>query len=282
MSTEQEQIESATAAEAEKLLAGEDWASARVVMAEVGSNSSAMFRFARADGTTGSLSPRLVARHLRGLRTAMADADRGCWFSVTVDLDREDAAPRFAYNWDRRVDYGHLAFDGLALPDVAPTRPDADQWLDELRRHPRSPEHVPAWLRALVAGEGTELQPGDGAAIERAIAAAPTWPPARASLASSTRWSEVFNAVSEEIVRALRADTPATELLHREVDDRALEQVAASATGPLLRRFVHDTASCGALAAELDTPNGPDRAEDDVTDAITDLVDWQVARRFDR
>lgn len=280
MSTEQGQIESATAAEAEKLLAGEDWASARVVMAEVGSNSSAMFRFTKADATTGSLSPRLVARHLRGLRTAMADADRGCWFSVTLDLDREDAAGRFTYNWDRRVDYGRLAFDGLAVPDVEPARPDADQWIDELRRHPRTSAHIPSWLGDLVAG--AEGRTGDGAAIERAIAATPTWPPARAALASSARWSEVFDAASAEIVRSLRADTPATELLHREVDDRALEQVAESAGGALLGRFVRDTASCAALAAELDTPNGLDRAEDDVTDAITDIVDWQIARRFDR
>ncbi len=110
-----------------------------------------------------------------------------------------------------------------------------------------------------------------------------------AHLAAGARLAGVVDTLVRGVRRRVRGDRagapcghPATELLHREVDDRALEQVAASATGPLLRRFVHDTASCAALAAELDTPNGPDRAEDDVTDAITDLVDWQIARRFDQ
>jgi len=283
VTAEQQALEARIVAEAGRLLGPhDDWVTARFIVAEVGSMGTMVSRFTRADGSLGSMRVRGQFQDLwEQLREVMADPERGAWFSASLDVDRASGSSSFSYNWDGRVWFDRLIPD-LDPSDVDLALPLDEAWGEELARHPRSPEHVPAWLRALVAGEVTERQPGDGAAVERAIAAAPTWPPARASLASSARWSEVFDAVSEEIVRALRADTPATELLHSEVDDRALEQVAAAATGPLLRRFVHDTASCAALAAELDTPNGPDRAEDDVTDAITDIVDWQIARRFDQ
>lgn len=47
MKNEQDQIESEASAEAGKLLAPQAWTSARFVMAQVGSNSAAIARFAR-------------------------------------------------------------------------------------------------------------------------------------------------------------------------------------------------------------------------------------------
>lgn len=280
MTVEQQALETRITAEAGRLLAQHDWETARFSIAEIGGEGTSVARYTRADGTLGTLRVRMPFTALWDeLREAMVEPERGTWFSGTLDLDRAAGSATFSYNRDERVWFDRLVPD-LDPSEVDLTLPLDESWIDELAKHPRSPAYIPAWLQALVAGDDTGQ--GDGAALERGVAATPTWPPALARLAPSPRWSTVFNAVSEELVSALRADTPATELLRREVDDRALEQVGESATGPLLHRFVSDESTCAALAAELDGPNGPAGAEDDVTDAITDLVDWQLARRFER
>ncbi|WIA95335.1 hypothetical protein [Curtobacterium sp. MCBA15_004] len=278
----QEQIEATIAAEARRLLEQREWTTARFTVARVGGEGTSVGRCTRPDGSLEAIRLRMPFRDLwEELREVMNEPDRGTWFSATLDLDRADGSAAFSYNHDERIWFDRLIPD-LDPADLHLTVPLDESWADELRRHPRSPEYVPAWLRALVGSEAAGSEPEDGAAVERAIGVAPTWPPSRAGLASSARWSAVFDAVSEEIVRALRAETPATELLRREVDDRALEQVAETATNALLTRFVEDESACAALAAELGSSNGPEGAEDDVTDAITDLVDWQLARRFER
>jgi len=264
------------------LLAQEDWVSAQFEGAFVGPEASVVGKFVRPDGSTGVLWPALAfTRKWWAFHDSCASQERGTWFSMKINLMREPVEAEVSYNWQDRVFFDQM------VPDLDPaemdlTMPLDESWADELQRHPRSPQYVPTWLRELVGSEDAERASGDHAAVERAIAAAPTWPPLRAELASSARWSAVFDAVSEEIVRALRAETPATELLRREADDRALEQVAETATNALLTRFVEDESACAALAAELGSSNGPEGAEDDVTDAITDLVDWQLARRFEQ
>lgn len=95
------------------------------------------------DGRSGDIDlPAEVRSGFRELRTRMYEPGRGTWFSATLVMT-PDAAPEFSFNFDE---------DPKWWPPLHPTT-----FTRDLEAFPRDEEHVPPWLRNLVA-EGAQLE----------------------------------------------------------------------------------------------------------------------------
>src|SRR5690625_3774577 len=108
----------------------------------------------------------------RELREQMSDERRGSWFSARLELNSTGAAD-FTANYTERVFWNGTTM--LAPPQGEPVPGDAE-WTAELRRHPRAPENVPAWITAEVPdlGEFTRLRSAlDEAGLPRAAVRLP-------------------------------------------------------------------------------------------------------------
>lgn len=98
----------------------------------------------------------------RELREQMSDERHGAWFSARLELTSTGAV-EFTPNYTERVFWNGTTM--LDPPQGEPVPGDAE-WTAELRRHPRAPENVPAWITADMPdlGEFTRLR----AALEEA------------------------------------------------------------------------------------------------------------------
>ncbi|WP_409490542.1 hypothetical protein [Amycolatopsis sp. cmx-11-12] len=96
-----------------------------------------------ADGRSGDIDlPAEVRGGFRELRNRMYEPGRGTWFSATLVLT-SGVAPEFTFNFDE---------DPKWWPPLHPTT-----FTRDLETFPRDEEHVPPWLRNLVA-QGTQLE----------------------------------------------------------------------------------------------------------------------------
>jgi len=104
-----------------------------------------------ADGRNGDIElPAEVTRGFQELRELMYEPDRGTWFSARLIL-RAGAAPEFSFNFDEDPQWWP------ALPPTAFCR--------DLEAFPRADEHIPAWLRQVLA-EGDALERDHRASFE--------------------------------------------------------------------------------------------------------------------
>jgi hypothetical protein len=104
-----------------------------------------------ADGRNGDIElPDAVKRGFQDLRELMYDPERGTWFSARLTL-RAGAAPEYSFNYDD---------DPKWWPPLAPTA-----FCRDLAAFPRADEHIPAWLREVLA-EGEALERDHRASLE--------------------------------------------------------------------------------------------------------------------
>lgn len=79
------------------------------------------------------------------IRERMTDDTHGAWLSARITLDDE---PVFIPNYSKRVYWNSPAM--FIAPDEAAPIPTDEEWTAELRRHPRAPDFVPAWVAVRV------------------------------------------------------------------------------------------------------------------------------------
>lgn len=106
--------------------------------------------------------PEPASEAFRALREDMRSDTRGAWFSARLELG--PGAPVFEANYTTRVYWNGPAM--FAPPEAGGPIPTDEDWAAELRRHPRTPEFTPEWIRAEPEGspEFTDLR----AALENA------------------------------------------------------------------------------------------------------------------
>jgi hypothetical protein len=100
-----------------------------------------------ADGRNGDIElPDAVKRGFPELRELMYEPGRGTWFSVRLTL-RAGTEPGYSFDYDFNYDE-----DPKWSPPLAPTA-----FCRDLEAFPREDEHIPAWLREVLA-EGEALE----------------------------------------------------------------------------------------------------------------------------
>jgi hypothetical protein len=243
----QQELQAQIAARVAESLVDVDWAEATVFLLQVGEVSRTWVDALDAAGSAKHDLPTPdVAALGAQLREAMADPERGTWFSLVLTLS-SDGSFTARFNGERRV------FDDAASPfeatggEVAPT--DADYAAD-LARFPRSEKYRPEWLPEGVvpAESGPPATPAVSAADDAAPAAAALpaslsgldgrwgWPGVLASVAQQTAASPV--ASSPEATPADESDAPELSLGHlalRVRDAVVLDAIAPHRVATLLR-----------------------------------------------
>ena len=147
------------------------WVAMDLTVVCVGPETRSRLTARMPDGRTvaaGGPVPRDVTGLLRALRRAAYRPGRGTWFTAHVVVE---AAGRIVLHVD---------------DDPPPLEPAPNSWVDELRRYPREPQHVPSWLAQLARGEcewlgarwQVELRPADAPARAASSIDATTTPEA--------------------------------------------------------------------------------------------------------
>lgn len=85
---------------------------------------------------TRHLPPRAADRAAKALRSVMYVPGKGTWFTMTMVVRRDGTADT-AFDHDHRPE-----FDGPPIDPIA--------FVTDLRRFPRSSEHIPAWLQEIL------------------------------------------------------------------------------------------------------------------------------------
>lgn len=174
----------------------EDWAVAHHARLQTAAGGFGVTGYRRADGSEDSVPLPRAARELwPRLRAAMTDDVSGAWLSAELEVTA-DGRFEFTFNWDRRP-WMNTRTGLLDPPEHRTTGPSDEDWREDLRLHPRSPERTPDWLAAIVAAGPPPPAPD------------PEVDPARMrqrfeTLLAQPGWSELADAVLRHTVELVR------------------------------------------------------------------------------
>jgi hypothetical protein len=260
----QQDLQNQIAARVAESLVDVDWAEATLFLLQVGEVSRTWLDALDAAGSTKQDLPTPDVEALgTQLREAMADPERGTWFSLVLTLS-SDGSFTARFNGERRV------FDDAASPfeatgdEVVPT--DADYAAD-LARFPRAEKYRPEWLSgdAAPAASATTTAPVATATTTNAPEATPPaaalpaslspldgrwgWPGVLASVAQQTAASPV--ASSPDATPTDDPDAPELSLgqLALRVRDAVVLDVIAPHRVATLLRLHAEAVSAGVLPA---------------------------------
>ncbi|TWX40221.1 hypothetical protein ES689_01765 [Frigoribacterium sp. ACAM 257] len=244
----QQDLQNQIAARVAESMADVDWAEATLFLLQVGDVSRTWVDALDAAGSAKQdLATPDVAALGTQLREAMADPERGTWFSLVLTLS-SDGSFTARFNGERRV------FDDAASPfeatgdDVVPS--DADYAAD-LERFPRAEKYRPEWLPEGVTPAAPTAPTASGSPAAPAATTTPAailpaslagladrwgWPGVLASIAQQTAASPV--ASSPEATPADESDAPELTLGHvalRVRDAVVLDVIAPHRVATLLR-----------------------------------------------
>jgi len=263
----QQDLQNQIAARVAESLVDVDWAEATVFLLQVGDVRRTWVDALDAAGSVKQGLPTPDVEALgEQLREAMADPERGTWFSLVLTLS-SDGSFTARFNGERRV------FDDAASPfeaagdDVVPS--DADYAAD-LARFPRAEKYRPEWLPAgavPVAATASGVDDASSRAPEAPAAARPTslsaldarwgWPGVLASVAQQTAASPV--TTSPEGTPADELDASELSLGHlalRVRDAVVLDVIAPHRVATLLR--LHAEAVAVGVLPEVDATGSVD------------------------
>ncbi|HCX85089.1 MAG TPA: hypothetical protein DHV14_08145, partial [Micrococcales bacterium] len=136
---------------------GVDWQSANVEWSQSGPQHSGRAYLTSSNAGIVRLDlPDETVAALAQLRAELATPERGAWLSALVSVT-PDGGRTVTYEWDARPYWNATGVRMVpqaadAVPAVA--IPDDEQWLADLQTYPRSPEHLPEWLRNSTANPG--------------------------------------------------------------------------------------------------------------------------------
>lgn len=290
-------------------LTGEVWATSYTRYVESGGAAGVEGYFTRPDGTKhGAYGDDDAFDVWDRLRAVMSTPERGTWFSAELTL-QAPASFAFDFNYDRRPYLGNEKSTFAPSP-YGPPRPADENWLEDLKRYPRSPEFMPTWLSEIVAAASAPRPASWGRAVEAAIHAPVSWPSEYEVLAPKWGWRDIFASVSEHMVRRLKSDAEYVAVLS---DEGKRDQWSGQLEGLFADVFadVFDEVLLGRpmdvlirfwqfYAANLRVPNRPaiddldpatpiGRGElpgvagslmDDVQDVLTSIIEKQIVDRF--
>jgi len=253
----QQDLQNQIAARVAESLVDVDWAEATLFLLQVGDVSRTWVDALDAAGSTKQDLPTPDVEALgQQLREAMADPERGTWFSLVLTLS-SDGSFTARFNGERRV------FDDAASPfeatgdEVVPT--DADYAAD-LARFPRAEKYRPEWLpgdaaTASSAAEGATTAPSStppAAPLPASLSSLDGrwgWPGVLASVAQQTAASPV--ASSAEAASTDAPDAPELSLgqLALRVRDAVVLDVIAPHRVATLLRLHAEAVAAGVLPA---------------------------------
>lgn len=241
------------------------------------------------------------------LREAMTDPERGAWLYANVTIT-PDGDPEFFFEWDRRPSiYDDDLF--TATPKRPKVSPLDFEWLQDLKTHPRSPEHQPAWMKKMIATDARKRNPANMPRTKKAIATEVVWPEALAPLAADPEWAEIWTAISDFIGAQLKtgqypilADKDEADAWGAEADGLA-QKVFADVSrvfveGQPLSMLASFWRTWSAAISHTPEPDGlsvidpstrmvyseasgpTQQLFDDFGDTLTTLIDAQVFQRF--
>jgi len=223
---------------------------------------------------------------LAELKKLMADPVTGAWFSVSFTVTKQGRFT-FSYNYDRRV-YGETTtptpFDEPGYPTMI-----ADQdWLDEFRLYPRSPEHVPAFVATLTPAEPLVV---NQEVLRVALDTPVPLPAGYAALADADGWTEAIAVVADAAKRRFSAgeypellQSPysqdwnrSEEALIEDVFSDAFERIVPEGADDRVARLYASLRAAG-IGAEA---NGDAKVmRDEVVAALDRLVQTDVVARL--
>lgn len=133
---------------------GADWEKVHIFFWEAGRTSSARVElFEQGAWRHQKVRSSMLMDAFHELRAAMAEPDVGAWLSFDWEIDRSGRLQGKA-NWDVRP------WSNPGRPFEEPVgsnaAPSDEMWAEDLRRYPRSPEYMPAWLRQIAERPGIE------------------------------------------------------------------------------------------------------------------------------
>lgn len=112
-------------------LPGGGWERCTIDYRALSSTAETQARLVNADGTEALIPTAKDFRFgLKRLRDLMADEEGKAWLSVAVEA-RPDGKASFDFNYDLRPNWT--------------AQPSDESYIEDLERHPRSPDQIPDW-----------------------------------------------------------------------------------------------------------------------------------------
>ena len=220
----QQDLQNQIAARVAESLVDVDWAEATLFLLQVGDVRRTWVDALDAAGSVkqGLPTPDVEALGAQ-LREAMADPERGTWFSLVLTLS-SDGSFTARFNGERRV------FDDAASPFeaagdvVVPS--DAD-YVADLARFPRAEKYRPEWLPGGVPPAVSTTSDGDRtSAATPEDAPAATLPAPLAGLDGRWGWSGVLASVAQQTAASPLTSSPEAPADEADGPELSLGQLA--------------------------------------------------------
>ncbi|WP_209560349.1 hypothetical protein [Frigoribacterium sp. PvP032] len=198
---EQKQKEAALAVFRAVSRAGAPWARVRVFWSEIAGNVSTFLDIWDEHDERSSIRvPREVNEPLEELRRQTERPGEGAWLSTFLTVTAEGRYS-YEYNYDRRPSWTNADEPLSGHADDSPTD---ESLLEDLARHPRRPESLPAWYP--VARPAADERPVE-VEVEPERATTPLAPPPSvAHLVAIPGWADVWQSVVGTVDRVLRPE----------------------------------------------------------------------------
>jgi hypothetical protein len=266
-----------------------DWTTAEMFWSGINGMTTGWVITRDSQGGKGHPDPRqrVIDHHaLMALKEAMAAPGTGTWLSTTMSLTAQGRFT-FTFNYDRRVYWNTPELTPFEAPEFESLPTDQD-WLDEFEKHPRSPEHLPAFVAELKPAVPLEVNQD---VLRRALDAPVTLPASHAALAGADGWGDVLMVIADAAKRRFRAgeypellQSPYSQDWHRS-EDALMEDVYGDAVDVILPEGVDGRvsrlyASLRSAGIGADANGDPKLMRDEVDSAIDRLVQADVVSRL--
>jgi len=285
--TRQQQLQNDIAARFAASLEGLDWAEATLFLLEVGSVARLWVDATDATGSARQVGavPDVSALGSQ-LREAMADPEKGAWFSLSLTVS-SDGSFTARFNYDRRVWVDPASpFE----PGDAVDLPGDDDYAADLARFPRADRYRPEWLPEATGAGG----PDDPARASSSSVV----PSALEPLLGRWGWPGVVASVEQQVASSPAASTaetvpggdgsvPALTLaqLSRGVREAVVSDVIEPHRVATLLRLHTEAVDAGVLPVVADVDQvDPDRSVEEarvVSPAVVPVVEAAVSGLVD-